>query len=374
MSGAGDAECVAFLRWALPRLGLRWPGFRRVRRQVCRRLGRRLDALGLPDLAAYRRRLEAEPDPRAPRSEWRALDACCRITISRFLRDRAVWEGLTRRVLPALALRAEAEGRPLRAWSAGCGGGEEAYGLRAVWEIEVAPRHPRARLSIVATELDAASLARARSGAYPASSLKEVPGEWRERIFHWQPGFGAGTGRFRVRPAFRGGIAWIRQDLRQAAPGGDFDLVLCRNLAFTYFAPPLQREVLDRIARHLVPGGALVVGLHETLPSAAGDGPRSAALFAPWPGQRAIHRFAGRPAAGRALEVECAGGEPTRFGYGDVRRTITDVLDRWPGESSRYLRVRTDDGGTWILRHDEDRDRWTLHLFDGTRGSDRTPE
>jgi hypothetical protein len=32
-----DAECVVFLQWALPRLGLRWQGFRKVRRQVCRR-------------------------------------------------------------------------------------------------------------------------------------------------------------------------------------------------------------------------------------------------------------------------------------------------------------------------------------------------
>jgi hypothetical protein len=41
-----DAE-VEFLQWALPRLGLRWAGFRRVRRQVCRRLRRRVEALGL---------------------------------------------------------------------------------------------------------------------------------------------------------------------------------------------------------------------------------------------------------------------------------------------------------------------------------------
>ncbi|MEJ2131640.1 MAG: chemotaxis protein CheR, partial [Gammaproteobacteria bacterium] len=32
------SECVEFLRWALPRLAMRPAGFRKVRRQVCRRI------------------------------------------------------------------------------------------------------------------------------------------------------------------------------------------------------------------------------------------------------------------------------------------------------------------------------------------------
>ena len=52
---------VAFLRWALPRLGFRWGGFRKVRRQVLKRLRRRLAALDLEDLDAYRVRLENDP-------------------------------------------------------------------------------------------------------------------------------------------------------------------------------------------------------------------------------------------------------------------------------------------------------------------------
>ena len=59
-----DADCVAFLRWALPRLELRWRGFRRPRRQVCRRVERRYRQLELSDVAAYRRRLLEDP------TEW----------------------------------------------------------------------------------------------------------------------------------------------------------------------------------------------------------------------------------------------------------------------------------------------------------------
>ena len=36
-----DSQCVVFLQWALPRLRMRWAGFRKVRRQVCGRVWRR---------------------------------------------------------------------------------------------------------------------------------------------------------------------------------------------------------------------------------------------------------------------------------------------------------------------------------------------
>ncbi|HSP81167.1 MAG TPA: chemotaxis protein CheR, partial [Myxococcaceae bacterium] len=69
-----DAECVELLRWAAPRLGLRWEGFRRVRGQVCKRMARRVKALGLESVAAWRERLEADP------AEWAVLDGLCRVT------------------------------------------------------------------------------------------------------------------------------------------------------------------------------------------------------------------------------------------------------------------------------------------------------
>jgi chemotaxis protein methyltransferase CheR len=91
-----DQECVEFLQWALPRMQMRWSGFRKVRRQVCRRIQRRMQVLE-KDVQGYREFLEAEPE------EWDVLDALCRITISRFYRDRAVFAYLQTTVLPALA-------------------------------------------------------------------------------------------------------------------------------------------------------------------------------------------------------------------------------------------------------------------------------
>ncbi|MFP3941442.1 MAG: CheR family methyltransferase, partial [Thermoanaerobaculia bacterium] len=117
-----DDDCVRFLQWALPRLGMRWSGFRKVRRQVCRRITRRMGELGLRSLREYRERLEAEP------GEWRELDRLCRVTISRFWRDRGTFRTLEETVLPALAGAAlETGNATLEAWSCGCASGEEAY-------------------------------------------------------------------------------------------------------------------------------------------------------------------------------------------------------------------------------------------------------
>lgn len=80
--------CVAFLKWCLPQLGLRWRGFSKVHRLVCKRLGRRLAELGLAELSQYQTWLAAHKD------EWAHLQAILRIPISRFYRDRDVFQAI----------------------------------------------------------------------------------------------------------------------------------------------------------------------------------------------------------------------------------------------------------------------------------------
>lgn len=254
-----DAECTAFLQWALPQLELRWAGFRKVRRQVCRRLKRRVADLGLDSCDAYRARLEADP------SEWRVLDGLCHVTISRFFRDRGVFEIVRRRVLPDIAARARAEGRAAAAWSAGCASGEEPYTLKILWDLEVARVFPSVPLAVVGSDMDPVMLERARRGCYEPSSLREL------QPLLVQQAFAQNGPHYCVGPARRAGVEFVEQDLRTDAPARDFDLVLCRYVAFTYFAEPLQRQVLTRLLQRLRPQGWLVIGTHERLPGDAAE-------------------------------------------------------------------------------------------------------
>ena len=163
-----DRDCTAFLQWALPQRDLRWRGFRKVRRQVCKRLN---------DFGAYRSRLEADP------AERQVFDECCHITISRFFRDRGVFEALRTYVLPDIAARIAREGRVARIWSAGCASGEEPYTLKIIWDCEVTLSLPDARVSIVATDVEGAVLARARQGCFEPASLRELPPNFVEQAF-----------------------------------------------------------------------------------------------------------------------------------------------------------------------------------------------
>lgn len=250
-----DADCVAFLQWALPRLGLRWQGYRRVRNQVCKRIDRRIHALKMSGLEAYEAYLVEHP------GEWAALEALCSIPISRFYRDRAVFDALGEQILPELAERAARRVPALvRCWSAGCASGEEPFSLGLLWDQRVLPRFPHTRLAIVATDVDEHLLARARAACYSKGSLRELPAGWIERAFDRLDGL------YCLRDHWKACVEFRHQNIRIEQPPGEFDLVLCRNVAFTYFDEPAQRVVLDRIAERLCTDGFLVVGRHESLP------------------------------------------------------------------------------------------------------------
>ena len=255
-------------------MGMRWPGFRKVRGQVCKRLRRRCVELGLADLIAYRAYLEGHPE------EWAVLDGLTHVTISRFDRDRRVFACLQREVLPVLARAVGARGAgAVEVWSAGCASGEEPYTLSMIWDLCLAGDFPGVRLRILATDVDELVLARARRACYGAASLRELPHEWKAEAFVERDGSYHVTGR--VREAVR----IERHDIRSRPPRGRFELVMCRNLAFTYFDRDGQRAAAEALAGALCPGGALVIGKHEALPA-------DVVGFEPWNAALRIYRRA----------------------------------------------------------------------------------
>jgi chemotaxis protein methyltransferase CheR len=213
-----------------------------------------MESLGIHDFRAYLSLLRRNP------GEWDALRPLLTVTISRFFRNRRVFEVLARQVLSPLA----AKENPVCAWSSGCASGEEAYTLRILWE-ELPGRKPD--LSILATDIDEECLKRAEEGLYPESSLREVSGEISDRYFRGE------GGRYRLREDVVRSVTFQRHDLLGESPPGDFDLVLCRNTAFTYFAVPRRIAIVEEIAAAVPPGGCLVLGRTEKLP------PEAAAWF-----------------------------------------------------------------------------------------------
>jgi len=253
----------AFLKWALPRLGKDRAGYRAVRGQVESRLTDRLRELSLRSPAAYRTYLRAHPE------EWARLDAMCRITVSRFYRDPAVFDALRDTFLPPIARTHRAEGRPrLHAWSVGAASGEEPYTLRILWRHALRDRVGGLPLHVTATEVQPHMRRRARRACYALGTLKDLPEGWIDRAFRYDPARDAGRHAepYVLRPVYRRRVTWHPEDVRASMPDGPFALIFCRNLAFTYFDASLRRWTLRRLLARLRPGGLLLVGVDESLP------------------------------------------------------------------------------------------------------------
>jgi chemotaxis protein methyltransferase CheR len=256
-----DQLCVQFLKWCLPNLRLKWSGFQKVRRHVCKRIYSRCHEIGISTLLEYQKYLENHGQ------EWEILDTLCRITISRFYRDRQVFETLRNQALPLLIQKAVAGGeQALYGWSLGCCNGEEAYSLQILWQLGIKPNFPEdLRLRLIATDVNAHLLERASQGCYVQSSLKDLPPEWIDQAFEQ-------TGRqYCIKESYKENLQFVKQDIRHQLPEGRFHLILCRNLVFTYFEKSLQLAILAKLVEKLIPGGFLVIGSHEKLPGGSPD-------------------------------------------------------------------------------------------------------
>lgn len=252
-----DEACVQFLQWALPEMQLRWLGFRRVRGQVCKRIGRRIAELNLADETAYREYLHDHA------LEWQTLARLCRVTISRFYRDHAVFHFLRETAIPHLcdALRQQGE-KTLRCWSAGCARGEEAYSLVLLWQLALQERYPDISIAVTATDIDPEMIRQAQQACYPFSSVKNLPPAWRQIAFE------SIGDQYCLRPMNRSPVVFQRGDVEAMAMAfaQPYHLVCCRNLVFTYFNRERHVQFLNQLRPHMPAGGVLVLGAHERLP------------------------------------------------------------------------------------------------------------
>ncbi len=243
--------------WAMPRLGLRWQGFRRVRGQVRKRLARRAAELHLGGADDYREWLEHHPE------EWALVNEASRISVSRFGRDFDVWQRVYREALPPLLPSAGT----VRIWSAGCAGGEEPYTWALIWKYEFAERFPDITPRIEATDAALHQLARARNARYARATLRELPATWVDQSFRR-----VGPRSLELDPSLRVDVHFRKHDLQsEQPPAGAFHLISCRNVVFTYFDLPSQRAAANKFASALTPGGLLWLGRGETLPPGTPD-------------------------------------------------------------------------------------------------------
>ena len=68
------------------------------------------------------------------------------------------------------------------------------------------------------------------------------------------------------------------------------------------------------------------------------------------------------------IQVECYSGHkaderPIKFSLGNTVLFVDSIQDQWYGPTDLYFRVLADDGNTYVIRHNERTDEWTLASF-----------
>lgn len=226
-----------------------WAGYRKVRKGVKKRVRRHMLALHCSTIEEYLSKIDQDAAVRAECEHHLA------VTISRFFRDRMLWDHLYRNILPDLASWFP-EG--IKAWSAGCANGEEPYSLSMIWEAVGKP----CEMKILATDANPVCLQRALNRRYPESSLKEVSEGFRRRWFQGLPG----KKQCEINANLEKRIHWQTHQLLDEPPAGKFHLILLRNNLLTYYQGYRMQNAFQRIVDRLIEGGILIVGSHERLP------------------------------------------------------------------------------------------------------------
>src|SRR5512146_2527172 len=220
---------------------------------VYRRIERRMGIHQIDRIAAYVRYLQENPQ------EVELLFKELLIGVTSFFRDPAAWEQLQGEAIPAL-LAGRPAGGVLRAWSAGCSTGEEAYSLAIAFKEALAQVKPKESftLQIFATDLDRDAIDKARQGVYPANIVADVSPERLHRFFVQE------ENGYRVGKEIREMVTFATQNVIMDPPFTKLDILICRNLLI-YLTPELQKKLLPLFHYSLNTGGVLFMGSAETV-------------------------------------------------------------------------------------------------------------
>ena len=252
----GDADFALFIQQVKQKTNIDLSLYKET--QMKRRLTTLRAKHGFGTFAAYWEALQ-----RDERLMGEFLDRMT-INVSEFWRNANRWEALEERFIPAMIR----EGRILRIWSAACSTGEEPYTIAMILDRLGA----LARADILATDLDANVIEKAKIGLYPERSLKEVPAAYRRAYFT------EADGGWRVSDKLIRAVRFKRHNLLHDPFGSEFDLIICRNVMI-YFTEEAKHELYHKFAKALRPGGLLFVGSTEQIFSPSQYGLESTETF-----------------------------------------------------------------------------------------------
>jgi chemotaxis protein methyltransferase CheR len=217
------------------------------------RLMKRLRALGMGSFEEYLKYIER--DDRGGEELGCMIDVMTTNKTS-FFREVEHFNYLRENILPEL------KGQRLRFWSAACSSGEEPFSL-AILLMENVPQIKTMDVRILATDISANMLHKARRGVYEEGTLRDVPRPLLQKYFikvqKQQPL------AYQVKDDVSSIVQLTWLNLMDSWPmKGLFNVIFCRNVMI-YFDRPTQQKLINRFWELIEPGGYLFVGHSESL-------------------------------------------------------------------------------------------------------------
>ena len=175
-----------------------------------------------------------------------------------FFRDRIPFDHLRDTVIPALVAARSREKR-IRIWCTAAASGQEPYSIAMVLK-GLGAQLNGFRVDIVATDLSADVIDRAKAGIYSQFEVQRgLPIQLLVKYFS------KSGDAWEIAPELRGMVQFRTLNLlNDFSPLGQFDVVFCRNVLI-YFDQPTKVGVLERIARQMPRDGYLMLGAAETV-------------------------------------------------------------------------------------------------------------
>jgi chemotaxis protein methyltransferase CheR len=179
-----------------------------------------------------------------------------------WFRDGVPFQVFSRHLLPEVAQRSP--DRRLVVWSAACSSGQEAYSL-AMLLLDWLPANPGFTVRVVGTDISHQMVDRARAGLYTKLEVDRGAEPYLRRYF--QP-----AGRdWQLRKEVRDLASFGWGNLALPPVGVPLcDVIFLRNVLI-YFDVPTKRRVIEHARSVLRPGGFLVLGGAESVPSLGPD-------------------------------------------------------------------------------------------------------
>jgi chemotaxis protein methyltransferase CheR len=175
-----------------------------------------------------------------------------------FFREIKALDYLEHKYLTEIIYKRRGKDQRLRIWSAGCASGEEPYSIAIILK-RVIPDIKNWNITILATDINAKFLEKARKGIYTKWSFRGLPGSFKKDHFKEIE-----KDKFQINPEIKKMITFSYQNLaKDTYPSLDnntnaMDIIFCRNVLI-YFSNNGINEVTSNLYNCLTNDGILLV-------------------------------------------------------------------------------------------------------------------